>query len=110
MSRPGKMDQRIKIKRESATGDGVGGDSVSLATLFEAWAHISPASGTETERFERLDGKASYIFTIRNRRDFTIQENDRIEWEGVDYNIRFIARPGGRKMYVEITAERGVAQ
>lgn len=107
---PGEMDQRISIIRETTTPDGVGGQTVATAELFPAWAEVTPGSGSEQDRHDRLSGEAMYTFRIRNRRDFTIQENDRIQWEGRQYNIRFIQRPGPRQLYLMIEAERGVAQ
>lgn len=110
MARVGELDQRIKIRREAEVSDGLGGQTLTVSTLAEVWAHVRPATGSERAIFERLDAQATYVFTIRNRPDITIEHNDRIEWDGVDYNIRFPAYPGKREMYFEITAERGVAQ
>lgn len=110
MSRPGRLDQKITIQRFTTVDDDMGGQEETWGDLFNAWAMVRPSSGREDERFERLDGLAFYIFTIRNRRDYTIQDRDRIVWQGVPYNIRFPADPGGRQQYIDITAERGVAQ
>lgn len=110
VSRPGKLDQRIAIKRETLTTDDMGGQTVSLSKVMDAWAEVMPQAGNEQDRHDRVAGEAMYVFRIRNRADKTIQENDRIEWDGLAYNIRFIATSGGRSMYLELTAERGVAQ
>lgn len=106
--RIGEMDQRIEIVRETLTDDGMGGSTVALATIATVWALVRPRSGNEIEYSDRLNGQAAYMFVIRQRDD--IQENDRLKWLGVEYNIRMISRLGGRNLYLEIDAERGVAQ
>lgn len=109
-STPGALDQRIKIKREALVDTDMGGQELSVNTIATVWASVSPRGGTERNRFDRLDAEASYIFVIRNTRNLDVRESDRIEWRGTDYNIRFIADPGGRPIYLEISADKGVAQ
>ncbi len=106
--RIGEMDQRVTLQREVLTPDGMGGNTLALTTIATVWALVRPRGGKEIEYTERLNGQAAYMFVIRQRDD--IQENDRINWQGVDYNIRMISRLGGRNLYLEIDAERGVAQ
>jgi head-tail adaptor len=60
------------------------------------------------ERFDRVNASAMYLFVIRYRTD--VEESDRILWKGEFYNIRYIAQGTGRALYLEIDAERGVAQ
>lgn len=110
MSRPGALDQRIAIKRETLTPGPMGGQTVALATAFTAWARVKPSTGTEQDRADRLVASASIIFTIRNHDGRTVREADRIEWQGIDYNVREVRTTGGRSMYLDIIAERGVAQ
>jgi len=110
MSRPGRLDQRVTIERFTTANDGFGGQVETWATLKTVWAMVKPASGSELERFERLDAQANYVFTVRNRRDVTYTEKDRIVWQDVPYNIRMIRDPGDRAKYLEIDAQRGVAQ
>ena len=106
----GNLDQRITIKRETMSQTGMGGQELTLTNLATVWAKVRPRSGTERNRFERLDAEASYIFVIRNRPDLELRESDRIEWRGTEYNIRFISDPGPRPIYIEISADKGVAQ
>jgi len=48
------------------------------------------------------------VFVIRNRSD--LLESMRIVWDDIPYNIRSINQSKKRAMYLEIEAERGVAQ
>jgi SPP1 family predicted phage head-tail adaptor len=108
MYHPGEMNERIQIIRETRASDGAGGQTLSLTTLASVWAHVRPRSGREMERFDRVNASAMYLFVIRYRTD--VEESDRILWKGEYYNIRYIAQGTGRALYLEIDAERGVAQ
>ena len=108
--RPGELDQRITIKRETNTKTAMGGQSVSLVNIATVFAKVTAKSGGESNKYQRLDAEASYVFVIRNTNNFNVRESDRIEWRGTEYNIRFISDPGPRPIYIEISADKGVAQ
>lgn len=108
MFRPGEMDQLITIQRETLADDGYGGQTVTLTNVAtDLFCHVRPRSGKEGEEYQRLNAEATYMFVIRYRDD--LREDDRIIWNGVQYNIRTILGRGGRSMYLEIDATRGVA-
>lgn len=104
----GELDKRITFKRETLTPDGIGGHTVNLSDIATVWALARPMSGREIERYDQLNATALYLFVVRNRQD--VKEDDRIIWDGEEYNIRFLKSRGGRSLYLEIVAERGVAQ
>lgn len=107
--RPGELDQLITIKREVLTSDGLGGQNVALVDLVVGlWAKVKPMSGSEAEKFDKLNASMLNTFVVRYRDD--VREDDRIIWGGEQYNIRSIAKAGSRELYTVITAERGVAQ
>jgi len=107
--RVGELDKLIAIQRETLTPDGRGGQTVSLTNVVtDLFAHVRPRSGREGERYDRINAEAAYLFVIRYRDD--LKESDRILWDGVQYNIQAILTRGGRSMYLEIDATRGVAQ
>ena len=108
--RVGELDQRISITRESLAADAMGGGAVSLDILVGAYAKVRAKGGNERVLADKVEAPASYTFTIRNRSDIDIRDNDRIDWEGVQYNIRFVRREGLRALFLDIEAERGVAQ
>jgi len=106
--RPGELDQRIAFYDLVETSDDMGGDTVTDTLIDSAWAHVRPLSTREREEYQRVNAEASYVFVIRNRQD--ILEKYSIEWEGVRYNIRGIPQKKKRALYLDIVAERGVAQ
>lgn len=106
--RPGELDQRIDIKREVLVSDGLGGQDERLENIATCIsAHSRNLSGSESERFDKLNATSLNMFVVRYRND--LREDDRIFWNGESYNIRHIPSNGGRKLYTEIIAERGVA-
>lgn len=106
--RPGELDQRITIQRETPASDGMGGVTLTLSDVATVAAKVIAMSGNEREDFDALQAEHKYRFVIRWRSD--ILKNDRIVWRGVEFNIRSIADFGPRTMYLEMDAERGVAQ
>lgn len=106
--RAGELDQRVKIVREASTPDGIGGNTIALSEVAEVWAHVRHKTGREQIKDDRLDAKANYVFVIRWRDD--ILPDDRLQWLDSYYNIRAIKQNGGRRLYLEIDAEYGVAQ
>lgn len=109
--RPGELTERITIKRETLTSDGLGGDDLTVSDVVTVAAKVVPLSGNEREDFNSLSSSHNYRFVIRWRSGATAPLlNDRIEWRGTDFNIRSINDHGPRSMYLEIEAEQGVAQ
>lgn len=106
--RPGELDQRIIIERPVMASDGMGGNVATWSTHLTLWALVRPISGNENVDFERVQGEARYLFVVRYPID--IKDADRILWEGDYYNIRVRKKPKGRDLYMQINAERGVAQ
>lgn len=109
--RSGELDQRITFQKRSSVPDGMGGSTttwVNVGTLDTVWAHVRAKSGREVTEFDRVNAQASQLFVIRKRND--ILESYRILWDGEAFNIRHIPKPKTRAMYMEIEAERGVAQ
>lgn len=106
--RVGELDQRVAIQRLTLTSDGQGGSIDSWSVLATVWAHARPRGGKESVQFDRVNGEHSYLFVIRYMAD--IRQSDRLVWQGECYNIRAINNRSGRRLYLELDAERGVAQ
>lgn len=104
----GELDQRIDVKRDTLTSDGMGGSTTTTSTVATLWSHVRPKRGREVALHDKVEAPALYIFAIRYRSD--LRDSDYITWNGADYNIRAILTRGGRKMFLEIEAERGVTQ
>ena len=108
MYTPGELDQRVTFQTLSRTPDGQGGSAEAWADIGTVWAHVRPRSGKEVEKFDRVNADVFYLMVVRYRSDLVAA--DRAVWQGVSYNIRSINDAGGRKLYLEMDAQRGVAQ
>ena len=104
--RPGELREPIIIQRETLTSDGMGGNAVSVATLYSTKAMVKPLTGNEHNNWDQVSASFGYLFVIRAR---ALLETDRIVWRGASYNIRSIATEGSKALYLEIQTERGVA-
>ncbi len=106
---PGELTERITFRTDTSVSDGQGGrDSVTPVDVVTVWGKVKAKSGGEKEDFERVNANATYEFYTHYRSD--IDATMRIEWLGIEYNIREIPNLGGRKLYSLFIAERGVAQ
>ena len=106
--RPGEIDQYIEIQSQVNTPDGMGGNSVTWQSKGSIFAHVRPLGGKEITDYERVNAEARYLFVVRYPVD--IDDSDRIVWDGLEFNIRVRKAPKGRDLYMQIEAERGVAQ
>lgn len=105
------LKERIRFERVSQATDGIGGVSETWAALAsnpDVYAGVMAMSGNERLENGALNAAGTYRFTIRYREDVT--ERDRIVWRSETYNIRTVARHTKADGYLEIVAERGVAQ
>lgn len=106
--RPGELDKRVIIRREVETPDGYGGFELTTQDITTVWAKVTRKAGRESFDSDRVQASASCSFVIRYRSD--LSEKDRLVFAGVEYNIISGLDQGGRDLYLEIEAERGVAQ
>lgn len=105
---PGTLDQQIIIQQETRTADSYGGAASAWSALATVWANVRPISARRVTDNAAPEEPATYRFTIRRRSDVT--DTMRVSWNGGIYNIRFVADPGPRSLYMTIDAERGIAQ
>jgi len=108
MFRPGELDQRVTVQRQTLTQDGIGGDTLAWVDQGAYWCHVRPLSGRESTGFDQLQGESAYMFVFRN--GISLLDSDRLDWQGDQYNITLRKQPKSRALYIEVTAERGVAQ
>lgn len=104
----GQADQRVTLQRKATTADGIGGQTEAWAGIGTVWAKVTPRIGREAMEGGRMNASAMATFTIRYRADLT--ELDRLIWRGEAWNIRRIMRVSGRGLWLDVDAERGVAQ
>jgi len=107
--RAGELDEKIDLYAEVLTDDGFGGKDLTIRFIdSDVFCKVRALSGKEVERFDKLNAEALSLFVIRYRDD--IKENDRIKFDDDEYNIRYIPKRTRRSMFLEMYAERGVAQ
>ncbi|NIQ01588.1 MAG: head-tail adaptor protein [Nitrospinaceae bacterium] len=107
--RIGELDQEIQIYRWVRTPDGQGGFTRSATLQHTLMAKLMSKGGGENFRFEKVEAVATFTFVIRNL-GLDIREDDYILFNGEQYNIRNILNKNTRDLYLQIEAERGVAQ
>ena len=103
---PGDLSERVTIQQATRADDGMGGGADTWSTFAEVSARVRPLTGTE-RLMGAVEAPATYEFTIRRRTDLT--EAMRVVWGGAVFNIRFIAVPPARDLYMTFQAERSVA-
>jgi SPP1 family predicted phage head-tail adaptor len=106
----GLLTQRIIIKREVRTSDGAGGAAVSLSTVATVRARVEAVRAAERVQSDRVQGVATYLFTIRKPNTFTIGPEDRVIWQNTEFNVSFVPPAYDLVQWVTFEATRGVAQ
>ena len=106
----GKMDQRVFIQRATATADGMGGSTVTWATIATVWAAVTPFPMKAQEAMVegRMTATQPLQMRIYSRRDLT--EKDRVLWDGRTFNIRGIPLDSLRSQFMDLVIEAGVTQ
>jgi len=101
------LNELITVYTKAVDQDAYGTISGTRTKLADMYAMVRPLSGNERNASDQTEGFANYRFHILRRGD--LAEAKIIVWNGVDYNIKFIADvPKSRYMFIE--AERGGAQ
>jgi SPP1 family predicted phage head-tail adaptor len=107
--RPGELDQRIELQKETRTPDGQGGFTKIWQTQTEVWAHVRPLRGSERQHSDRKQAEGGYLVVIRYRSD--VNESWRVNWldAGKVMDITFAQDGGRRSAYLPLECTRGVA-
>lgn len=105
----GKRDQRVTFQRFTSTSDGAGGTIETWANHIARWCEVKPLSGGERAAAQQTESPRNYRLMVPNdsgTRGLTTA--DRIVWDGITMQIRFIAYPGKGELEFRIDAEAGV--
>lgn len=90
---PGRLRERITIRRGADVPDGRGGYTRSWTDLAKVWAEVINVSGREAVIGQTLTGVSSFRVTIRmqpawrNGGDAAPQASDQVAWRGLELNI-----------------------
>lgn len=101
------LDQLITINRKAQVQQADGSLQTTMTKVADAYAAAYPIRGDERRMGDQTEAQADYRFRILARSD--IRPDDVIVWDGVEYNIRFIASRGAGEIYMMLEAQRGVA-
>lgn len=108
MPDPGDLRERVTIQREVSVDHGGGGSEISWSDLVAVWAQVLPVRGGEQIQAMALEAQTLFNVTIRWRSDVTEQQRLR-RASGAVLNIRNVVDPDGRRQWLRLTAEKGVA-
>lgn len=101
--RAGKLDRQLTIRRYSKNGtDEFNKPVFDWLDVETVWAQQRPNRGSERFSAGQIAGTAVMTFHIRYRSDITVQ--DRLVYEGREYEIIAPPRELGRRVVSEIDA------
>lgn len=101
--RAGKLDRRLTIRRLTETGRNAYNEPiVEWSDVATVSAQQRPDRGSERFAAAQLSGTSVMTFHIRYRADLTVQ--DRLLYEGREYEIIAPPREIGRRVVTEIDA------
>lgn len=104
----GDLKRRITIQQQTKVRDGMGGYEDGWAQVAQPWAKISPKSGSEKLRADKLNADGLSTVIIRYRSD--LNESMRVVYRGNNYQIRSIINIEEADRFLELTIERNRAQ
>ena len=97
MSRIGELNDRIIIKREKRTTDGMGGWTVNDQTVATVWAGVRvPASRDGVVAGADSEIRTHVVRVRQNSTTLGVQINDLITWRIYTLTV-LTARPDGRE-------------
>lgn len=101
------LNEIVSLYSKSQTKDEYGTLVTTRTLIAQVYAKVRPLSGGERNASDQTEAHADYRFYIHY--NSSVGEADIIVWNGVDYNIKFIADNGPKEAYLYIDAERGGA-
>lgn len=101
------LNEVISLYTLTQVKDAYGKFATTRTLLAQAYAAVQVMSGAERNISLQTTPTANYRFYVHYSSDITPAKL--LVWNGVDYNIRFIADNGPKEVYMMIEAEKGVA-
>ena len=108
MLSPGRLRDRVEIRRATLTRVRGGGDEATWSSLATVWAEVIGINGRESMLAQAMQGVSAYKITIRYRED--IDDADQLVHRSRELNIRSISDPDGRREQLLILADTGSVQ
>lgn len=105
--RAGLLRKRVTIAQESRTSDDRGGHALAWTTVVTVWGEVGDLSARERLAAQQLESDIATAITIRYRAGVTAAMRATVD--SVNYQIRGVRDPDGRKKMLILDCERGVA-
>lgn len=105
---PGRLRQRITIRRDVRSPNGKGGFTTAWQDVGTVWAEVIGRTGREATIGEAIQGISVYQITIRYRDD--ILADDQIRYGSIDLNITSADDPDGGRESLLIIATTASAR
>ena len=102
----GMLKRRVTFQRANKVRRDGGGYDYDWADLLTAWAKITPKTGTEKTHAGKLQA-TNYVIVIM-RYTNVLQADDRMQYNGNDYQIRSIINIEEQNQWLELKLEQGV--
>jgi SPP1 family predicted phage head-tail adaptor len=103
----GNLRERVTVEAPSRNADGAGGADIAWSPLATVWAEVAALGGNEQTLGERTEARARHRVTIRYCADVTTEM--RLVWRGRTLDIRALRDPDGKRQWLWIDAEGGIA-
>tara|TARA_R110002050_G_scaffold2385_2_gene13910 strand:+ start:3029 stop:3349 length:321 start_codon:yes stop_codon:yes gene_type:complete len=101
----GDLDRRIRIEQPIKTANSYGEETLVFSTYRTVWAKMEWKGGGEKEETQRITATSKICFYIRNL-DISINEQNRINYDGQYYYIKVINEIEGRESFLELETEQ----
>lgn len=103
----GDLDQRLYVRSQVKTSNGIGGGSAVDSWSTRVWAKVEPVRGQERAIADAQTGVQTYRITVRNN-DIgkSLTTASVLRWHGVEMNV-ISAPDAGRMNYRTIEAQTG---
>ena len=109
MTRPGRLDRRVELRRDTGATQGIYGEHEESWTLIGSrWAEINPGKGSERFAEESERATQAVTFTIRaDELTRTLTSADRIrDTDGIEYDIQSVADKFTEHRYIDVLTLR----
>lgn len=109
---PGTFRERVTLQRYNGQNNSAGGSTVRWADVDDFWAEVTPLSGTERFEGDQVQAALQYIVKVRYIPALDVPNVAaayRLLWRNRPLNIRSAPNPDGKREYLDLECELGVA-
>lgn len=101
----GKLRHRVSVLKDTPTSnERYGGMSSSWSVLDTVWAEFSYQGGREFLTSDQVANETKAVVRMRYRSDFGV--DNRVSFEGLEYEVVSKSNPDGRKRFLVLMLRR----